>query len=48
MRTLAIFLFFLCCLTMAIHRGDWIGMVMVMLLFLPFFDLAERYDHSQD
>jgi hypothetical protein len=46
MRVISIFLYFLVCLTMAIHLGDWKAFIAVMVLFLPFFDMAERYDHS--
>jgi hypothetical protein len=46
MRVISIFLYFLVCLTMAIHLGDWKASLIVMGLFLPFFDMAERYDHT--
>jgi len=44
MRQLAIFLYFLFYMTVGLHIGDWIGVTVLMLLFLPFFSYAEKYD----
>jgi hypothetical protein len=46
MRQLTIFLYFLFFLTIALHNGDWIGALVLMSLFLPFFSYAEEYDYS--
>jgi hypothetical protein len=45
MRQLAIFLYFLSFLTLALHNGDWVGVLVLLSLFLPFFSYAEEYDH---
>jgi hypothetical protein len=46
MRQLIIFLYFLGYLTLAIHMGDGVGALVLLLLFLPFFSYAEQYDHT--
>lgn len=46
MRQLVIFLYFLGYLTLAIHVGDGVGALVLLLLFLPFFSYAEQYDHT--
>ena len=43
MRVLAIFLYFLVCLTMALHLGDGIAFAVCMVLFLIFFHLISLF-----
>jgi hypothetical protein len=46
MRKGVIFLYFLFFLTMALRNGDWIGALVLLVLFLPCYSYSEEFDHD--
>jgi len=35
-------------MNLSLHNGDWIGTVVLMMLFLPFFSYAEEFEELKE